>query len=222
MRALVKLLVLGFGLGFGGAAVAQPQPAPSWAGGYVGALAGAALSSDVSGSAILLDPFGLALNPRGPVAGVFGGFNWQHGALVSGVEIDASLASIQHRQFRQGPGGHVMFAARAQWLATTRGRIGVTTGPLLFYATGGLALGQLRGEVALFAPAANIAFESTTDRTHVGFTLGLGAEAMLTRNVTVRAEYLYVDLGPQRHFGGTGVDLGFRTHLIRGGLVYRF
>ena len=85
---------------------------------------------------------------------------------------------------------------KPSWLATIRGRVGVTVTPnFLIYGTGGVAFGDVRS-------ATNVAFTSTTDaysgsidNTRVGWTAGAGGEWMFAPKWSLKAEYLYVDLG---------------------------
>jgi outer membrane immunogenic protein len=72
-----------------------------------------------------------------------------------------------------------------------QGRPGFTTGPVLFYATGGLALANDLGFFP-FLPSTNAASASET---RAGWTVGGGAEWMIAPKWSVKAEYLYVDLG---------------------------
>jgi outer membrane immunogenic protein len=130
-------------------------------------------------------------------------------------------------------------------LGTVRGRLGFTPiPPLLIYATGGFAYGNGSSNTALTltplgtcglcAPGSGFAAAS---RTLTGWTAGGGLEWMLTPHVTLKAEYLYYDLGtlnyvgpaPAATAGGTllaGVttlsSAAFRGSIVRVGLNYRF
>jgi outer membrane immunogenic protein len=107
------------------------------------------------------------------------------------------------------------------WFGTVRGRVGVTTNTLgfpsvLFYGTGGFAIGESRAEFTLtqnvFAqsssgpcsPAFNGAGSGSTcpgsvlirDKvTNNGWVGGGGIEAALDQRWSVKVEYLYLDLG---------------------------
>ena len=66
------------------------------------------------------------------------------------------------------------------------------------------------------------------DRTNVGFAVGGGAEVKLDRHWSVKAEYLYVDLGT-RTINTTDIDgapfsvsYKVRDHIARLGLNYAF
>jgi outer membrane immunogenic protein len=93
-------------------------------------------------------------------------------------------------------------SSRLQSFATVRGRIGYTFDRLLVYATGGLAIGHIKSETnvtfATGAPApvyngaVHIGSDSTT---RFGWVLGGGGEYSLAGNWSIKAEYLYVNLG---------------------------
>ena len=70
--------------------------------------------------------------------------------------------------------------------------VGLIAGPrrpgldsFLFYATAGLAFGEVEGQVGGL----------TESKTQLGWTAGLGTEVALNQRWSAKAEYLYVDLG---------------------------
>ena len=182
-----------------------------WAGLYVGANVGYAWSSDprtdcaFSGvSPCVVSPPPLvsgttfpAVRSSGAEYGVQAGYNWQVANWVMGLEADFN--KLDAHGSKQFPGvdpgkGPDQLSARYDWLGTARGRLGVATGPALFYATGGFAYGRVSHQYiyGLGSPANTQFFGSSDDRT--GWTLGGGAEYALNRNWSLRAEYLYVHL----------------------------
>lgn len=106
-----------------------------------------------------------------------------------------------------------------------RARAGLAMDNVLPYVTGGLAVGSLHGEEG--DVAANGAFGAGTT-TVVGWTAGVGIEAMFNRNWSAKAEYLYVGFGNRAIFndniGGVIVpeSLRFTANILRVGLNYRF
>ena len=70
------------------------------------------------------------------------------------------------------------------WFGTVRGRVGYAFNNILFYGTGGLAFGELRGET----------FGLSESHTNAGWTAGVGAEFGFAPNWSAKVEYLYVDL----------------------------
>ena len=102
-----------------------------------------------------------------------------------------------------------------------RGKLGYEIGsigvPLLAYATGGLAFGNIRGWDNLIGGSGST--------TAVGWTVGGGLEALVAPNWSVKLEYLYTDLGNRGTFYAVPPNMErLRTTLnvIRVGLNYRF
>jgi outer membrane immunogenic protein len=143
------------------------------------------------------------------------GYNWQTGTWLFGVEGDGAWQKLIERSYiRFGnnpaaglPLGSVAtdtsyFKSEQGALGTFRGRIGYTPGSWLLYATGGLAVGNVKHSVVeVLAPGTTCVTQGagcqfgTSDSTRVGWTVGAGAEWMFARNWSIGAEYLYVDLG---------------------------
>jgi len=99
--------------------------------------------------------------------------------------------------------GFEAISSKTDWLATLRGRLGVTWGNWLFYGTGGAAWGRINTTLGLnclgdgcgSTSTAALATSSSSSTTASGWVAGLGAEWMLATNWSVRAEWLHVDLG---------------------------
>jgi outer membrane immunogenic protein len=173
--------------------VNQPLNAYSWAGPYLGGNIGYAWGSVDNNPT----------NPSGLVGGVQGGYNWQSGPLVFGVEGDL-----------QATGADDTFAPwkfSNPWFGTVRGRVGYAFSNILFYGTGGLAFGELRGET----------FGLSESHTTAGWTAGVGAEFGLAPNWSAKIEYLFVDLSDER-FSITGVSNGYQFGVVRAGVNYHF
>jgi outer membrane immunogenic protein len=173
--------------------VNQPLNAFSWAGPYLGGNLGYEWGS-VSNN---------ATKSSGIAGGVQGGYNFQSGNWVFGVEGDLELT-----------GASDTFASwkfSNPWFGTVRGRAGYAFNNILFYGTGGLAFGELRAET----------FGLSESQTNVGWTLGVGTEFGLSPNWSAKIEYLYVDLS-ESQFAITGVSNGYRFGVIRAGVNYHF
>ena len=173
--------------------VNQPLNAYSWAGPYLGGNIGYAWGSVDNN----------ATRPSGLAGGVQGGYNWQNGPWVFGLEADV-----------QASGANDTFAPwkfSNPWFGTVRGRVGYAMNNVLFYGTGGLAFGELRGET----------FGLSETHTSAGWTAGVGAEFGFAQNWTAKIEYLYVDLSDSR-FTITGLPNGYQFGLARIGVNYRF
>jgi outer membrane immunogenic protein len=173
--------------------VNQPLNAYSWAGPYLGGNIGYGWGSVDNNPT----------KPSGFAGGVQGGYNWQNGPFVFGLEADI-----------QASGANDTFAPwkfSNPWFGTVRSRVGYALNNVLFYGTGGLAFGELRGQT----------FGLTETHSTAGWTAGVGAEFGFAQNWTAKIEYLYVDLSESR-FVITGVPNGYRFGLARIGVNYRF
>jgi len=173
--------------------VNQPLNVYSWAGPYLGANLGYAWGSVDNNPT----------KPSGFEGGIQGGYNWQTGPWVFGVEGDIQVT-----------GANDTFAPwkfSNPWFGTVRGRAGYAFNNILFYATGGLAFGGLRGET----------FGLAESHTTAGWTAGVGTEFGLAQNWSAKIEYLYVDLA-DAHFTITGVSNGYQFGMVRAGVNYHF
>ncbi len=173
--------------------VNQPLNSYSWAGPYLGVNLGYAWGS------VHNNP----TKPSGFEGGVQAGYNWQSGPVVFGVEGDL-----------QATGANETFAPwkfSNPWFGTVRGRVGYAFSNIMFFGTGGLAFGELRGET----------FGLSETHTRAGWTVGAGTEFGLTQNWSAKIEYLYVDLA-NSNFVITGASNGYRFGVLRAGVNYRF
>ena len=91
---------------------------------------------------------------------------------------------------------HPLGDRQAQWFGTFRGRAGFTVTPsFLLYATGGLAFGQVKSASAVAFTATTDVYAGSLDETRFGWTVGAGGEWMIAPKWSIKAEYLFVDLG---------------------------
>jgi outer membrane immunogenic protein len=146
--------------------------------------------------------------PSGLAGGIQGGYNWQNGSYVFGVEGDIQVTGAEDT--------FAPWKFSNPWFSTIRGRAGYTFANVMFYATAGLAFGELRGET----------FQLTESHTSAGWTIGFGTEFALApmgfpSNWTAKIEYLYVDLA-SNPFTITGVSNAHRFGEIRAGVNYHF
>ena len=169
-----------------------------WLGPYVGANAGFQWTSNVGG-----------LSPSGITGGIQGGYNWQNGPFVYGVEADFNLSNAG--------GTFAGYQFSNPWFGTVRGRAGyVVNNAVFFYGTAGLAVG-----------ISTVTLGGLSDTSvHAGWTIGAGAEFGLAPfgfgpNWSAKVEYLYVDLS-NTNFVITGASNSYRFGLIRAGVNYHF
>jgi outer membrane immunogenic protein len=151
---------------------------------------------------------------NGPLVGGTVGYNLQVGGIVLGVEGDFAWSGIK--------GSNAIVCApvcetELTWLGTARGRAGYALDRFLPYLTAGAAFGEVKGTVT--------GVGSFTD-TKVGWTAGGGLEYAFAGNWSAKVEYLYVDLGKSTCSascsGANPLDVTFDSHVVRGGLNYKF
>lgn len=230
-------------------ALAQP-PAFAWDGFYAGVNAGYGgdqfaypVTGDLSsgGIAVALDAKA-TLTSSGFLGGGQVGYNFHvSDDWVAGIEADIDATGIKGELGLGGAlSGFIAGAAQIRagsqidYLGTVRARLGyVTDRDLLVYGTAGLAFGEVKsrynlavasGGSTLFSAAGS---QSDTD---TGWTAGVGAEYPISDRMTLKAEYLYADLGehtlistPFALLGATGsigVKVESTAHIVRVGLNY--
>jgi outer membrane immunogenic protein len=233
---------------------APPVVAPlpySWTGFYVGANVGYGFGSTTSEIPTIPDdvfgapagttlPVSLGIDPTGFFGGGGAGYNWQTGNFLLGVEGDIQGSGIKSNLAVQTPTvdalghGHTDWHNSAsedlQWFGTIRARTGLVFDRFLAYGTGGLAF----GDVKVFNENA-YNFNSTTwytsnsTTTRVGWTAGGGVEYAVADRWTVKAEYLYYDLGTINsnafndfgHSGFVPSSLAVHGNLVRVGVDFK-
>ena len=198
-------------------APAYVEPVYDWTGFYIGGNVGYSWgrSSDSSNLANGAGTSLFASNGSSNLDGVIGGgqigYNWQMQNWLFGLEAD--IQGSDEKGSRSylcataactppiggflalvipGPAVPVTLNQKIDWFGTFRGRVGILATPkVLFYATGGLAY----GEVDTSETVGLAGFGFSNNDTRVGYTVGAGVEGAIGGNWTARLEYLYVDLG---------------------------
>lgn len=150
----------------------------------------------------------------GFAGGLTGGYNHVFGQFLVGIEGDIALSDADGSANINSSEG---VTVDLDWLSTLRGRVGFIHEDLLFFATGGLAMGGLEADVFGSSP-------SNLDKTAMGYAVGGGAEWAVTDRMTVKAEYLYVDLANKGlDVSVLGFDsVGLETSLVRFGVNWQF
>lgn len=178
-----------------------------WTGLYVGGTLGYAFGDARARGDIGNFPF----EQEGAVGTIFAGYNWQIGRTVLGVEADIGTGGFGAEKVT--PFGTLQTEVNA--IGSFRARAGLLLSPaLLVYGTAGLAWANM-----------DIGFAGLTHQseTFFGWQIGTGAELMVSRNVTLRLEYLFTDLEKSGvvHSGQTnGYDMEF--HTVRAGVSFKF
>jgi outer membrane immunogenic protein len=195
-------------------------------GASLGALAGTGtidLDFDNPGS-----QFGSPSRVEVPILGasgtVSGGYNFQLNSFVYGIEADGTLL------YAKGSTSGLGYTAneRLQGLLSLRGRLGLVNGPLLVYATAGVAGGY--GSFDIRTQATQLSTDATTASAAgivYGPTAGIGAEYAVNDKVSLTAEGVVTSLSPLTATGDNGKSGGPYTATsrtndfnVRGGIKF--
>jgi outer membrane immunogenic protein len=198
----------------------------------------------------------LKTDPHGFIGGFQLGYNWQFvPRWLVGLEADINFADVRGSDNRTGTatasGGGTTFLPTATvtgdqkmtWFGTVRPRVGfLVEDNLLVYATGGLAFGHISSttnlsETTCTAPlvcALPNTGAGSASSTRTGWTVGGGTELAVANHWSLKAEYLYVDLGDLTYVNGPLTAGGgasivnttsvahFTNQIVRLGLNYKF
>jgi outer membrane immunogenic protein len=188
--------------------VYAPASVFSWTGFYAGGTVG-------YGSATYRDSVYFD-GANGFALGATGGYNFQSGNLVVGVEGDLNWTDLTDRHtFAAG----VTSKASANTLLTVRGRLGYGVDRALIYATGGYAGGNVKAQ--LFDPTLPAVYDSSS--WHHGYAIGAGIEYAFTSSLSAKAEYLFTSLNASDAFAVPhATRVGLHENLVRVGLNYHF
>lgn len=246
-RLLLAAIASLAGLSAGQAAdIVQPATF-DWTGPYVGLNAGYAFSTNaVDLESVGSDPFPQTdvldvigtnrfdLDSDGFIGGGQLGYNWQMDSLVLGLEADAQFADVEGSEKKTNGDEGFKGSQKLDFLATLRARLGYAVSDgIMIFGTGGLAVGSLDLNSHLTNDdfAGGDEWDNDSSTTKWGWTIGGGAEFMVSDNISIKAEYLYVDLGDEtfRTHGNEDPeneivksDFDNRFHIIRAGLNWHF
>jgi outer membrane immunogenic protein len=234
---------------------APPMAAPvmiyNWTGFYIGGNIGYGWGQadnsfgplPTAAQFVNLLPLSLDSKPQGVIGGAQIGYNWQAGRFVYGLEADIQgadvtgdvrLTPIPQNNNTPFPGaGFLESHERMSWFGTVRARAGFTpVDRLLLYVTGGFAYGQVDYFATTdFRPVGTTQYLASFSRTKTGWTIGAGTEWAFANNWSVKAEYLYIDLGNESTVVNAipllppfQVAYSWKTqeHIARVGLNYKF
>jgi outer membrane immunogenic protein len=153
---------------------------------------------------------------RGALGGLQAGYNWQMSRWLLGVETDIDAAGIKGSGTNPafslgGTPSNFLETQKVDWFGTARARLGfLPTANLLLYGTGGFAYGRVventslnssagtnvgTGPFSFFCTTGPNCFVGSSSRIATGWTAGAGFEYAFWKNVSVKAEYLFVNLG---------------------------
>jgi len=207
---IVSFLAVGLLFGLNVAAIAAPPPLPawtwSWSGFYSGANVGLSWGQskvtetfvDSLSGATVFTGGGTIGNITGGVGGIQGGYNWQLGNFVAGLEADFQASG------ESGTAGFgcapcsatpvtTSVTEKLLWFGTVRPRFGWSFTPTtMVYATGGLAYGQLGDSGGINNATTGTSF--SISKVSAGWAVGAGVEGQISGRWTWRVEYLFMEL----------------------------
>ena len=246
--AFVALATTAFAADMPTKAPMAPQPVVyNWTGFYVGMNAGYAWgradTTTVVPARVFAGPATAAsyssaaspnLNSNGFIGGFQLGYNLQTNNIVYGIETDFNAFSLRGSATQSFvPAAAVSLSSatevKSDWLFTLRPRLGWAVNNWLIYATGGLAVADIKySQVNTFATIGPE--QASVSTTKAGWTAGGGVEAMIDRNWSVKAEYLYASFGSISTTAFHPLDAAdafthstkLNANIVRLGLNYRF
>ena len=214
----------------------SPAPQVSWASFYVGANGGYGWNArDPDMQVIDLTSNGTdrldGAYAGGGFGGVQAGYNWQgllDPGFVLGVEADLEYAGIAGN-LKALPAASFEAHTSLNSFGTLRGRVGYAWDRALFYATAGVAFGDVEDTVIYKnGLGQSSSFDSSSTRT--GYVAGGGVGLTLTPNWSLKVDYQLLHLESLSAFetfaGGAftdevrTTDPGHDYHTIRVGLNY--
>lgn len=205
-----------------GAAVAD-----DWSGWHVGGHLGYS-SNDLSG---LYDTAGSTpyadfskAEESGAAYGLQGGYDWQNGNIVYGVEVNYTKTNLDGETNIDGEGDYERFDTEKYW--SISGRIGtLVNDKTLIYATAGVARVYNELEVELNDQDGN----NNRSYHETAALLGAGVEYAYSKNWSIRGEALYINLDKEDNDltdlddgdSGDSISIG-AVKVLKIGLNYRF
>jgi outer membrane immunogenic protein len=218
--------------------VIAPVPEPcNWQGFYIGLNAGGTFgnSNATDGGYNAPPGYRWSYDTSGFVGGLEAGYNlqpWKH--IVLGVEGDVGYLGSNGRGAEPVSPDHDTIGTTDDGLYSTfRGRVGVAFNHVLIYATGGGILAN--SDVGVFdhrnvRPAGDGLGDGSSDDVRFGWTVGGGLAYAINCHWSVKAEYLYYDLGREgitfHEVVGNPRNIPFDTktdgNIVRAGLDFKF
>lgn len=232
-------------------------PTYDWTGFYIGVNGGYSRGNSANSYTITgLAPFADSTHMNGDVFGGQAGYNWQvTSSLVVGIEADVQGSNQKGTDtpppivttncvagiFCTTTSNGVSMDQTMNWFATARARVGfVPWDHLMLYATGGGAFGEVAATATANTTTSSTLFGTPLGTTttissanfanrRAGWTVGGGAEWVLSGPWTAKLEYLFVDLGSYSNtvpgnptVPSTLINSHVTDNIVRVGINYRF
>ncbi len=210
-------------------AAAEPLPPPDWTGFYLGGNAGYdwSITNTIQQTYLQTLPGGFAtqaalgnipvlqaVKTSEFIGGGQVGWNYQWGKhLLIGIEADIQgLAGGAGSVNLVTTNSATSFSKSLGSLGTVRARLGYLVNPaFLVYGTGGFAYGQgtlSANYFGIWSKTLSLQLNDYQTHTQTGFSVGGGAEWQFLPRWTVKAEYLYYNLGSIQT---SGVQLNYKS-----------
>ena len=222
------------------APIAAPVQGFNWSGFYVGGHVGYLWGHTTVEEADELTERNAPTN--GVVGGVLGGYNWQIGAWVLGLDADIGWSNARGTGAAPPVPDPIISVTEQpnhydiNWTSHVRGRLGYAFDSWLVYAAGGVAVadftftpGDVTTTTTTFDTPDPVTSSVTTHRASVskkytGFSIGGGLEHAFNSWLIGRVEYLYDDFGHQDYTTSDGASyrVGLKAHTVRGAVSVKF
>lgn len=204
------LLAAGFATACIFAAPANAQPVYNWTGFYVGLQGGrsfdamAGLRLDVDSNTHL----------RGYSGGAQWGSYWQNGNSIYGFNLNYNFSNIEGSKDLGGE----LYSGKISSFGTLEGRLGmpIFTPNTMIFASGGLAFGQLKGQVI----TGGTTFRDSNYAT--GFTVGGGIQTAIDQRSSFYIQYKFMDFGAKTFALDDAEKVYFRAGLLEIGYEFRY
>jgi len=146
--------------------------------------------------------------------GGFGGYNFQSGKIVYGVEGELGYR-FKKSTFNDVPGADTLDVSTGLYGAL-KGRVGIDMGQYLPFVTAGVTATRLK----TFFPDG----PAEVDKTLTGGLVGAGVDVALTHNVFLRGEYDYSYFGKTTlsYCAGCLLEHTVQTHDFKVGVALKF
>ncbi len=210
---------------------APPRAAPyysDWTGFYVFGFGGYSWGRISPDDFSIEEVFGTGFHnpkPKGGVFGFGGGYLWQYGAWVGGLEVDYGFSNEKETQtvpFELEEGVFFRLHSKIDALGSARLRAGYLFTPnVLAYGTAGVAWG--RSELS-FSECGKSCETISAKPNLFGWVAGGGLEYKLFEHVRIRGEYLHYDFGSTSYAFQSEEIINFKTRddVVRGALIWSF
>jgi outer membrane immunogenic protein len=178
-------------------------PVYNWTGFYIGGQVGGGWAKDtvthVDGGANF--PAGFvqgSINPSGILGGAYGGFNYQWGQFVLGIDGDYSWADLTGSGNDASPliaGRVAQHSDKFSWVASVTGRLGYAMNNWMLFVKGGGAWAGRDGNSVITNAAGTTINTTSSSDTRDGWIVGGGVEYGFLPHWTAKLEYDYIGFG---------------------------